>query len=123
MEEDDPSAFRWLTTNLDEKETSPGTRERRTILAELGRIKKPENLLFAAREICKKKPRTIDAIAWIRAHRRGREKPASEAELALAICRTIENYRATHGELTDEQLLDTLAALHRAVVKELAREH
>jgi hypothetical protein len=56
---------------------------RKTIIAELGRIKNRQHMLEAATEICRRKPKTKDAVAMIRRWRLGRgpEVPSLEEVL------------------------------------------
>ncbi len=65
-----------------------------TIIAELGRIKDKDDMKSAAKEICRLKPKTKDAVKMIRGWRLGRgpEVPSLEAMLHDTAEKYIEKY-------------------------------
>ncbi len=85
---------------------------RKVVMAELGRIDAPEDLLFVAREVCKAPPRTTkQAVEIVRRMRLG-ERPDSDWYLGLAAA--IENaavsYAMEHG-LSRERVSRVLSHL------------
>ncbi len=82
---------------------------RKTILAELGRIAKKKDLIEAATEICRRKPKTLDAVKMIRGWRLGRASASVTLETTLR--KAIENYRKNQSELTDHDIYESLSLL------------
>jgi len=76
------------------------------ILTELGRIADDEELLTAAREVCRLKPKAHDAARIVRRFRIGREPAASTGKLASAIIKAVNAYNHSHDGLTWEMLDD-----------------
>jgi hypothetical protein len=96
-------SFTWL---IDEDASAPIFRQ--TILAELGRIPDPDDMLAVARLICERKPKTRDAVATIRAYRMGRRPKSSPAGLVRAVASAIREYVAGHSEITCVEIARTL---------------
>lgn len=90
------------------------------ILAELGRFQEQppgedeapqldeRRILELAREICRRKMTTRQAVAWLKAERNGGPPPADTHELANRIAKLIRDYRSNHATLTTEQLREAL---------------
>ena len=71
----------------------------------------------AADLICELKPSTRQATRLIRRWRRpGRSKPANSLDLAQALCRTYNEYRSAHGDLTLKDARSATLALELVIV-------
>ena len=90
---------------------------RRTILTELGRIPNDEDLRAVALRICELKPTTKEAVAMIRRFRLGRPAVGSVEGLWDVLARTINEYQASHPEITRTEMLRALE-----IVSDLIRE-
>lgn len=82
---------------------------KKTILAELGRIKSDKKLIKAATEICRLTPKTQEAIKMIRGWRLLRTPEPVSLESTLR--KTIEEYRKQHPDITDAEIYETLSLL------------
>jgi hypothetical protein len=92
--------FKWL---YDHEGCLAGRVEPRfTILAELGRLKNPEVIRAAARQLCKDRPRSKVAVAWLRrlrldSVREGPPRPGpGDADVANALITALNDFMATH---------------------------
>lgn len=102
--------FLWLgDISKIENEISERRFYRKTILAELGRIADNENLIEAAKEVCRLKPKTTEAIKMIREWRLGR--PAVSTSLEMILRKAIEDYREKHSEITLNNIYKILCSL------------
>ncbi len=84
---------------------------RKTILSELGRIEQVKNLIEAATEICRLKPKTQDAVKMIRGWRLRRPVVSETLESTLRIA--IKNYRKKHPEIANNDIHESLIAVFR----------
>jgi hypothetical protein len=109
----DEPEFRWLF------DAETGTC-RNTILAELGRIQNDELLLEMAREVCRRKPKSREAVAAIRRFRGVRDEPNSR-KLMVKLIKTIDEYLKRYPGTTWEQVQDAVAQA-ADVVDEATRE-
>lgn len=82
---------------------------RKTILSELGRIDNDSNLIEAAKEICRLKPKTQDAVKMIRGWRLRRAYAPVSLESSLR--KAIEDYRKNHPDIKDKDIYETLCSL------------
>jgi hypothetical protein len=78
------------------------------ILAELGRIKDPEQFDAAVGWVLEWRPKTKEAVAQIRRLRIGKSKPPDTEELAEGIVRAVNDYAIRHPGLTPGQILGAL---------------
>jgi hypothetical protein len=86
---------------------------RREIMAQLGRIEDPEEIHFLATKLCREKPRTKDAIAFLRRYRNASSGAGDVKALVEQISRLIRDYMVRHPATTQEQVHE---ALRRAAV-------
>jgi hypothetical protein len=80
--------------------------QKKTILAELGRIESDEALLAIARAVCEQKGDTRATVAALRRMRLGSAPAADTAALARVIEAAIEDYVNAHPGITVEQIED-----------------
>jgi hypothetical protein len=93
----------------------------KTILIELGRIEDDEDLLAAARELCKRKPKVREAVALVRRWRLGKaRKPARPHDLMMQLARAIDRYRSLHPDATRQLIEQALDDLGRVVSRAFA---
>jgi len=90
---------------------------RTTILTELGKIDSDELLLEMAREICRRRPKSREAVAAIRRFRGVRDEPSSH-KLTIKLIKTIDAYLKRYPTTTWGQI--RRAVSHTAVVVEEA---
>jgi hypothetical protein len=97
---------------------------RATIVAELGRVRGDDAMIFLAREVSRAKVSSRAAVAYIRRERRRLEdRPlpaASSKALALALLTAADEYRWRHPDLTHGQVREALKRLSFALVPEAA---
>lgn len=105
-------ACAWLGIERDAM-TAGTAKMRRTILAELGRLRDdPESLRAIAHQVCELKPRTADAVAMIRTARTGRPPAPDQDILVDQLLAVLNRHRAQRPGLTFDMMRD---ALRRAV--------
>lgn len=92
----DQPEFRWLF------DPATGTC-RSTILTELGRIEDDGLLLEMAAEICRRRPKTREAVAAIRRVRGARSEPSSR-QLAVKLVKSIDAYLKRYPATTWQQV-------------------
>ena len=78
------------------------------ILTELGRIDDPEDMRFAATEICKREYTTKQAIVEIRRWRLGQSGDGDTLNLTNAIIKTINQYWKRFPKTTVSMVIDAL---------------
>lgn len=106
-------AYAWLgnPTTSDQK-----GRLKKTLLAELGRIKDPETIRAVALVICKLKPLATAGVQLIRRARLRRAPAADAYGLGHHLARCVDDYRAAHPEasyaMAAEALRDVLEGVH-----------
>ncbi len=83
---------------------------RKSILAELGRIKDDKKLKKAATEICRIKPKTQDALKMIRGWRLQRTA-AGSLTLEETLRKTIQRYRENNLDITNDEIYDITSSL------------
>lgn len=91
--------FKWLF-DIDGMIADRPKSQKKTILAELGRIRNEIELIQAAFDICDLKPKTKDAISIIRQVRTGRECKGDVDQLTRLIARTVQEYLREHPGTT-----------------------
>ena len=102
---------RWGWLHYNTLGTGSCERWRHMIVAEIGRLDDLGAMESAADLICELKPQARQAANMIRQWRRpGQSKPASSYHLVQALCRTFNEYRSAHGDLTlTDARISTLA--------------
>jgi hypothetical protein len=83
-------------------------RSRSEVLAELGQIDDPAQLLEAATEICKSRMKVKDAVAILRTMRNGGAAPGDVGVLAAEIVRVIRGYKVRHPSTTEDEIRGAL---------------
>lgn len=91
-----------------------------SILAELGRIDDPRELLTIALAICELKPSISRAVQIIKRHRIGEAKPGESAKLAGEIIGTINRYLKRHP-ISWGQVEEALAAARDSLLEAKAK--
>jgi hypothetical protein len=86
---------------------------RTTILSELGKIESDDLLVEMAREICRRRPKSRDAVAAIRRIRGVRDEPSSH-KLMIKLIKTIDAYLKRYPTTTWGQIRQAIS--HAAVV-------
>jgi hypothetical protein len=90
-----------------------GSTWRFSVLAELGRIRDPEEIVAAAEELCRiEPPSTKAAIALVREWRGARRADPSAHRLHARLARTIEGYLDEYPDTTFSGVLQALALLY-----------
>ncbi len=89
------------------------------ILAELGRIRGLEKFEAAVAWVLEHRPKTKEAVAWIRLFRTGRSSSPNARELTGEIVRAVNGYDSKYPKLTREQELEAL----RLATETLASGH
>ena len=101
-------AFQWLCST--EQAISRGESKMHfSILAELGRVDDEDAIRDFAREMCKRKPRTKDAISLIRRWRTGKDRSVDAIGLTDALIRCVNDYLVTHPNTTWQMVRGALA--------------
>ena len=115
---DSERAKRWNWLHYNTYGKGSGERWRRTIMAEIGRLRDRELMTQAADLICELKPSAREAVNMIRRWRvNGRSKPANCFDLGKALCRAFIEYRSAHADLAHEDALITVIALRETVAE------
>lgn len=95
---------------------------RRTLLAELGRLRDPEVIRETALELCERRPKTADGVLWVRRMRTGIRPQPDADRLANQICRLLDSYCSAHPGTGKQDMLAALKiacdAVERAEVVE-----
>lgn len=81
---------------------------KKVILQELGRLGDPVSIRNVAREICKKKLYTMEAVTYIRRFRVGDIPSGSNIDLAKAIGKFIDEYNLKHSGVNNEMIRESL---------------
>ena len=99
--------FKWL---FDREALMKGERVswRTTILTHLGRIEDPDAVYAVAKEICRFKLNTRNAVAVISRFRHGKSLEGDSEQLLQKILTTIRHYRDSYPETTKHQVGDAL---------------
>jgi hypothetical protein len=103
--QDEPWA-KWLMGYVSQ-EGKPG-QIRKTILAELGRLREDEVLRAVARQICERKPTTKDAVAMIRHYRLGRQPRGAVDDLTDRLTTLIVEYIDSHAGVDAAMIREAL---------------
>jgi hypothetical protein len=100
---DHATRWRWL-------EPVNGKFPRSVVLYELGRVGNPASICWLADQLCTGKFTAVEVARRIRAWRLNREilPPAAAEELAAALVKTVNQYAATHQEVTYELVEDAV---------------
>jgi hypothetical protein len=114
-----PGPFAWLTNNGRGEED----RTRRTLMYELGKFTNEALLIRAAERLCEERPRTKDALAWLRQVRgASRPKPADADELANRLINLTNEYLRGHPETTWSEVRAALATAEGQIAEAAAEE-
>ena len=105
--------FSWLCN----EGTGEPLKEHKTILSELGRIEDSELLVEMARELCRLKPKTKDAVAMIRRVRSGEHKAGDALQLANEIIEALNGYMVRYPATLTADVLSALATVEAQVRK------
>ena len=82
-----------------------------SILAELGRLDDPEDVLECARSICEQKLSVKMAVALIRKGRGKQRAGNLQDKLYMALACCLRDFLAVHPDLTDEDIIRVLNVL------------
>jgi hypothetical protein len=108
----DKEEFAWLGMMSEHSEPPWRT----TILAELGRIDDNSAFISIARQLCRLKPKTRDAVMMVRRWRVGdKAKPGSADTLTDEMSRLVDNYRRRHPDITFSEMKAAINTTYRAV--------
>jgi hypothetical protein len=99
--------YHWLVATEEEVRTESAPL-RLAILAELGRIKDRDDLKEWARVLCRRKPKAKAAVAMIRRWRLDRAPKVDCLTLTDAIIGFVNDYLATHPDVTRARVLMAL---------------
>lgn len=107
--------FEWLF------ECKPGGEyRRRTILNELGRMPNYDTALHAARFLCEHKPKTDEALRYLRAYRqalRGKTKTVGNASsLCNRLIDALNAYVARYPDMDEDSILEAIELLRGTVI-------
>jgi hypothetical protein len=113
--------YRWLADPTKQHICGRSQRQgyRKTVLAELGRIKNEEDLRDVALEVCRLKPKTQDAIRMIRRSRLGQSPKANPISVEDAIWRAIEDYKSIHPETTENDICNAVCSIDEVLQNRL----
>lgn len=108
-----PEGLEWLFDSS--KVFSKDSKQRRfTMLAELGRFRDDEVIRAMAAKLCKEKPTTKDAIAYLRRVRLGKGRAHSVADLGKVIAKAIDSY-VHQREVEAADILEALTLVYRVI--------
>lgn len=109
--------FEWL---FECKPGTTGERRRQTIINELGRMPNYDTALRAARFLCEHKPKTDEALRYLRAYRQALHGKAKTVGNATSLCNrlidALNAYVSRYPDTDEDSILEAIELLRGDVI-------